>query len=254
MSKIAIWAERLVCPLTTATICVAACDRELGIAARTCARERTVVIHNGIDTRLFEQARHGRVRVPTVVSVGRLAAQKDVGTLIRALAKLERGSYRALLIGSGPDEEDLRAEIDRLGLRDSVQLLGDRHDVPRILSHADVFALASIYECLPISVLEAMAAALPVVATRVGGVPELVVNGKTGFVVPAKDPDAFADALRLLLADRELRRQLGHAGRSRVESHFSVERFRDEHVKLYRRELAGRRVAIAAADEEIVRV
>jgi glycosyltransferase involved in cell wall biosynthesis len=248
MSRIILWAERLARPLTTMTICVAACDRELGVAAGTCARDRTVVIYNGIDAGGFERARACGSGVPVVVSVGRLAAQKDYITLVHALARLDR-AFRALLVGSGPDLQKIKAEIDLLGLAGSVELLGERHDVSRILAAADIFVLPSLYESFPISVLEAMAAGLPVVASDVGGIPELVVDNETGFVVPAGDPTALAGALSRLLADSELRRSFGAAARLRVETTFSIEGFRRAHVELYRRELARRGLLPLAGEQ-----
>jgi glycosyltransferase involved in cell wall biosynthesis len=243
--RAAVWADRLVRPLATATICVSEYDREVGIAAGMCAREHTVVIHNGIDARTFDVSDHGRRNVPVVASVGRLAPQKDPETLIRALAMLDPNSYSAVVAGSGPNADSVAAQIERLGLTDSVELLGTRDDVAQILGSADVFVLSSIYECLPISVLEAMAAGLPVVATDVGGVPELVVDGETGFIVGSRDPEALANALAKLLADRDLRRRFGHAGRARVEAHFGIDRFRRDHVDLYLRELGRRGLSTA---------
>ncbi len=241
--RVAVWADRLARPLATATICVSEFDRELGIAAGMCARERTVVIHNGIDVRRFEATSHERRDVPVVAFVGRLAPQKDPATFIQALAMLERNSYHAIVAGSGPDADSIAAEIERLGLHDSVELLGVRDDVPQILSSADVFVLSSIYESLPISILEAMAAGLPVVATNVGGVPELVVDQQTGFIVGSRDPEALAQAMKKLLADPDLRRRFGSAARARVEARFGIERFQREHVGVYRHELEGRRLS-----------
>ena len=102
----------------------------------------------------------------------------------------------------GPTAPTLEAEIDRLGIGDRVRLVGERRDVPELLAGADVFVLSSASEGMPVSVLEAMAAGLPVVASRVGGVPELVVDGETGLLVEPGDPDELAAALGRLLADR----------------------------------------------------
>jgi glycosyltransferase involved in cell wall biosynthesis len=116
--------------------------------------------------------------------------------------------------------------------------------VRQILARSDVFVLPSIYESLPISILEAMAARLPVVASAVGGVPELVVDGETGLLVPARDPEALADGLGALLADRDLRRRFGDAGRARAERMFDIQSFHGLHLELYKRELgalSGRR-------------
>jgi glycosyltransferase involved in cell wall biosynthesis len=237
MSRIALWADRLVCPLTTATICVAEYDRPLGTAARTCVDERTVVIHNGIDAGSFKPSRHHAREAPLIVSVGRIAPQKDFATLVHALAALGDVRFRAQIVGSGPDERKIEHEIRQLGLDEHVMLYGERRDVRQLLAGADIFALSSIYESLPISILEAMAARLPVVASAVGGVPELVIDGETGFLVPSRDPKALADRLEELLADRELRRRFGDAGRARVLRLFDIRSFQDRHIELYEREL-----------------
>jgi glycosyltransferase involved in cell wall biosynthesis len=119
-----------------------------------------------------------------------------------------------------------------------VRLLGERRDIPELLGAADVFVLPSRSEGLPVSVLEAMVAGLPVVASRVGGVPELVAEGETGLLVAPGNSDELAAALKRVLADRELRRRLGTAGRARVEQQFDLDSFRRAHVDLYYRELA----------------
>ena len=253
ISRLALWADRAVAVLTTTTICVATCDRELGAAARTCVRESTVVISNGIDASRFTPSLHQARETPVLASVGRVCAQKDYTTFVRALARLEQGSFRALIVGSGPQWAKIAAEIERLQLTDSVQLCGERQDVRPVLASADAFVLASAYESLPISILEAMAARLPVVASAVGGVPDIVVDGETGFLVPPADPEALADRLRTIVADGALRRRLGDAGRRRVEKHFAVEEFQRLHVELYRRELARIGVARPAATAEAVR-
>ena len=124
-----------------------------------------------------------------------------------------------------------------------MELAGSRGDVPDLLARADVFVLASRSEGAPISILEAMAAGLPVVASDVGGVGELVVDGATGLLVPAGDPAALAAALERLLADPELRRRLGAAGRERARERFDLRAARDAHVSLYVRELERRGVS-----------
>jgi glycosyltransferase involved in cell wall biosynthesis len=117
-------------------------------------------------------------------------------------------------------------------------LRGEIPDVDRVLVSADVFVLSSDSEGLPMSILEAMAAGLPVVATAVGGVPECVDDGVTGLLVPARDPQAFADALAALLEDPERRRAMGEAGRARARTSFALAAFVDAHAQLYRRLLA----------------
>jgi glycosyltransferase involved in cell wall biosynthesis len=169
-----------------------------------------------------------------LLTVGRLQAPKDYSTLIAALERLRELSVRTRIVGDGPDRATISAAIHDRGLAESVELLGDRDDVETLLASADCFVLSSLSEGLPLSVLEAMATGLPVVASDVGGVHELVVDGVTGALVPPSDPDALAAALQALLADRERGAQLGAAGRARVLADFTVDRFQQAHLDLYR--------------------
>jgi glycosyltransferase involved in cell wall biosynthesis len=197
------------------------------------------VIPNAVDVDAIPQARRDG-DPPLVVAVGRLAEPKDALTLVRALAAVPGRAFGALLVGDGPDRPAVEAEVRRLGLRDVLTLTGTRDDVPALLAQADVFALSSRSEGAPLSILEAMAAGLPVVASRVGGVPELVVDGETGLLVPPGDPAALAAALGRLVADAGLRDRLGAAGRQRAQRCFDVRRQRREHLDCYARELSRR--------------
>jgi glycosyltransferase involved in cell wall biosynthesis len=230
------WADRAVRPLTTVTVCVSENERAAGVAAGTCGAQDTVVIPNAVPLDGVPRARHDR-ETPVLASVGRLKAPKDFATLLRALAGLPDAAFEAVIAGEGPDRPTLEAEIERLGIGDRVRLLGDRRDVPKLLGAADVFVLSSRSEGSPVSVLEAMVAGLPVVASRVGGVAELVEEGNTGLLVAPGNPEELTAALERVLADRELRRRLGAAGRARVEQHFDLESFRRAHLDLYYREL-----------------
>jgi glycosyltransferase involved in cell wall biosynthesis len=226
-----LWAHRAARPLTTATICVSRSELEVGVEAGACDAARSVVIYNGIDVEAFPRvSRNGGP--PRILSVGRLKAPKDFVTFVEALRLLPRGAFSAAIAGDGPDRELLVGDA-------LVELVGERDDVPQHLRAADVFVLSTRAEGLPISIIEAMAAGVPVVATRVGGVPELVVEGETGLLVPPGDPRALADALRRLIGDPELRLKLGSAGRQRAEELFDLPTFRQAHLELYERLLAG---------------
>lgn len=230
------WADGLMAPLTTVTICVSEREREAGVAARTCSAERSVVIPTAVDAGAVPLARHDG-EPPHILAVGRLAAPKDPVTLVRALAEVD-APFTATIVGDGPDRPAVEAEIRAAGLARAIELAGERRDVPQLLAGADVFVLSTRSEGAPLSILEAMAAGLPVVAAAVGGVPELVEHGDTGLLVPPADPAALAAALERLLGDAGLRRAMGAAGRARVRARFDIVTLRDAHLALYARELA----------------
>jgi len=245
--RLFLWAERLMRPLTTLAICVSENERAVGLAARTCSAQRTVVVHNAVEAAPVSE--RGELPVTRVVSVGRFKYPKDFGTLIEAFAKLDR-PFVGQLVGDGPDRSTLEAATRRHNLSGRVEFLGERNDVPELLAGAEVFVLSSRSEGLPVSVLEAMSAQLPVIASAVGGVPELVVEGETGLLVPPGDIDALAHALERLLADGRLRQRLGKAGRHRLEERFGLDEFRRRHLELYRRELERRGLSAPAPEAE----
>jgi glycosyltransferase involved in cell wall biosynthesis len=230
-SKAYLWADRALARVTTATICVAENELRLGAAARTCDPRRTVVIHNAVDVAAAPRATPDRGS-PVVVSVGRLKYPKDTPTLLEAAARVP-GEWRLDLVGDGPE----RPELERAAPA-NVHFLGERHDVPEVLAAASIFVLSSRSEGFPISVLEAMAAGLPVIASDVGGVSEQVEHDVTGLLVPREDAAALASALQRLVEDPALRRRMGEAGRARAARLFDLPPFREGHLLLYRSELA----------------
>jgi|SoiMethySBSTD1v2_1073268.scaffolds.fasta_scaffold468637_2 glycosyltransferase involved in cell wall biosynthesis len=159
---------------------------------------------------------------PIVLTVARLDPQKGHTHLLEAAATLPGVVF--LLAGSGSERAALEGQARRLGIGDRVRFLEHRTDIPELLKTADVFVLPSLYEGLPLTVLEAMAAAKPVVATAVGGTDEAVVDGVTGILVPPADPAALSAAIRRILDDPDTAARLGAAGRTRVVSTFSTRR------------------------------
>lgn len=207
------------------------------------AARKVVHIPNGVDTERFspegrEQARRS-LDVPygaTVFGcVGRLDPVKDHASLLRAFAAVGSGGAPVLLLlaGEGPMRAAIEAEIRRLGLDARVRLLGERSDVPDVLRALDVFLLPSVGEGMSNSILEAMAAGLPVIATRVGGNPQLVRDGATGTLVAAGDPEGLAAAMRRYLGEPELRAAHGRAARLRSEAEFSLTRMVAAYSALY---------------------
>lgn len=188
---------------------------------------------------------------PLLIAVGNLYPVKDHATLLRAVAKLP--GARVAIAGRGDQEAILRSLAAELGLGDRVHLLGLRDDVDTVLSAGEVFVQSSLSEGLPLAVLEAMAAGLPVVSTRVGGIGEAVLDGTTGYMVPAADPDRLAEALRRTLEAPDRGATLGAAGRARAESEFSVTAMAERYRAHYARRIDGaaraRDLASAAAAE-----
>jgi L-malate glycosyltransferase len=176
-----------------------------------------------------------------IAAVGRLNEVKDLPTLFRALPLL--ASKRAVLyvLGDGPDRAALAELAVQLGLRSVVRFMGHREDVRSVLSGADIFVNTSISEGISLTLLEAMAACLPIVATAVGGTPEVVVDHETGRLVPARDPLAVAASLDELIANPMLRRRFGSAGRARVESAFTLDRMVGQYLAVYDRLIRGGR-------------
>ena len=208
--------------------------------------ERQVqVIHNGIQTDATPPPaarREARTRLGmepehiVIGSVARLDPVKDFRTLVRAFHDVHRvlPHARLVIIGDGPERDTLLIEIAGTGLTDSVILTGHREDVPSLLPALDIFANSSIFEGVSLTILEAMAAAVPVVATRVGGTPEVVVDGDTGRLVPARDVQAMAEALLSIATDAGTAGRMAASGRRRVEQHFSIERMVDRYAAVYR--------------------
>ena len=226
----------------------------LCISQEGCSPERVVVVRNGIDLRRFDElaarAAEGPVPEggPIVAVVANLWPVKDHRTLIEAAALVQRRipDVRFALVGDGPERDHLQRRIGELGLRDAVHLLGTRYDVPAILARSSAFCLPSRAEGLSNAIMEAMAAALPVVATDAGGNAELVRHGSTGFVVPIGDAASMAARLVDVLSDPRLARQMGRRGRAVADRALSLERKRAAYRELYCSVLDNRRPILAA--------
>jgi glycosyltransferase involved in cell wall biosynthesis len=222
-------------------------DRVIAVSAATgrfhrtrnlVRRTRLDVIHNFVDYRRFAEAdgnARARMRMafnvpgaaPLIGAIGDVIPDKGLTHLVRALPKILRAlpAARLLVVGGGPAayRATLELEAERLGVAAMIIWAGQRTDVADIMKALDVFVLPSLEENFPLVVAEAMAAALPVVATAVGGIPECVSPGETGVLVPPADAVALADALIDLLRDAPLRLRLGQAARQRVRQQFSPE-------------------------------
>jgi glycosyltransferase involved in cell wall biosynthesis len=218
------------------------------IAARArrfneCVDEKLHVIENGVDLGAFgpdaeaRQAVRDELGIPqaawVVGTVGRLAPEKNPGLLLRAMAPMLGAQARLVYLGDGPEMRGLRGQAVRHPAGRFVHLVGMRPDVHRVLAAYDVFALSSRTEGLPLALLEAMAAGLPVVATAVGGVPDVVRHGTSALLVRSDDEEALRHALARLREDRTLAMAMGQCARQR-SADYSAKAMNRRYIDLYR--------------------
>ncbi len=208
--------------------------------------ERVVVIPNGITPppagdypETAKRSAREQLGVPAdgllALTVGRLTIQKGQVYLLRAIPRVLESFPNVVfaLVGDGPLRAELEAEARQLGIERAVRFLGTRADVPELLHLADLFILPSISEGMPVALLEAMMVGLPVVASRVEGVDEIIQDGQNGFSVPPGDAEALSQALVRLLGDAELRRRLGAQGKAFVEKRFTIDQMCRRYLELF---------------------
>lgn len=228
---------------------------------------KNLLIDNGVDTARFAPgaAPGADASLPpgcpdwdgcfVIGTVGRVQDVKDHATLVRAFALLRErlpqhaGRLRLAVIGDGPLRPALLRQVEEAGLADAVWLPGARNDIAAIMQRFTVFALSSIAEGTPVTLLEAMACGLPIVSTRVGGIPDLVPEGVAGALVPASDPGAMADALAGYVVDAERVRREGAAARQRIEGRYSIHAMLSAYLDLYDR-LTGAKTKLNKTIEE----
>ena len=222
-------------------ICVSQYDRQLACRYAIASDTRLHTVWNGIED-TTERALPTSNPEPVITMVARFAAPKDHTTLLRAISMMGDVPCRLRLVGDGPLLPEAKALASDLGIENRVEFTGSRSDVTALLAHSDVFVLTSRFEGLPISILEAMRAGLPVVASDVGGVPELV-NEETGILVAQGDAVALAEALKRLLGSPALLSGMGAKGRERYEKDFRASTMIEKTLSIYEACLArnGRR-------------
>jgi glycosyltransferase involved in cell wall biosynthesis len=202
-------------------------------------RRKIAIIPNGIPTEAFAATAPALPRSPGVLRVGMIARMnnpvKNYPGFLHAAARLapKFPNLEFVLVGDGPLRPELEKMAKNLGLERQARFLGDRRDITAVLASLDVSVMPSFSESLSNSILESMAAGLPVVATRVGGNCDLVREGETGFLIPPNDEICLADALERLLTDPDLRRQWGRRAREIARTHFSLDSVRRQYEQLY---------------------
>ncbi|HVQ77028.1 MAG TPA: glycogen synthase [Candidatus Binatia bacterium] len=246
------WAERAAVETADRVVAVSARMREDVLAHFAVDPARVAVVGNGVDADVYRRtaaretlARH-RVREPYVLFVGRISEQKGIFTLLAAADGLHE-NVQVVLCAAAPDTPELEARLRAEAARRPgvvwIPAMLPREEVIELLSHAALFVAPSVYEPFGIMNLEAMACATPVVSTAVGGIPDVVVHGETGLLVPPGDVAALAEAMRALLADSARAAAMGRAGRQRVEAHFSWDRIASLTAAVYAEAIATYRAS-----------
>lgn len=225
-------------------------------AAKLCLREDKLArkkisrIWNGIDLQKFPWRTGSESPLmegpPRAISVARLSAEKDFPTLLRSipLVLAEVPDFQLDLIGDGGERERLSHLIEELNLSKHVRLLGERRDVPQLLREAGLFVSSSLTEGISLTLLEAMAVGLPIVATRVGGNPEIILDGENGLLVPPGDPGVMARAIISMCQERPRWTTMARVGRERVEREFSAQGMVRNYESQYR-QIAAEKLLIS---------
>lgn len=238
--KLLAWAERVAAKITDKIICVSEHDRKLALQWKVAKHEQLTVIYNGIDSKPFLEIEGvylnpelGLKSSLVLTFVGRLAPPKDPFTLLEAVKDLNNDVV-LLIVGNGELRLPVEKYIKEHNLGERVRLLGQRSDIPQILAASDIFVLSSRWEGLPYTIIEAMMAGLAVVATRVGGIDELVDDGVTGFLVPPKDSKALAGAIKKLIDNPEICLRMGQAGHNKAIKNFNLDNMLIKTHKVYK--------------------
>jgi glycosyltransferase involved in cell wall biosynthesis len=238
MSRRQVWLMKMAAMATSKFVCVSRDAARIASDNFGVPPHKLCTIYNGIDIERYmadESTGCGPDSEGPIVAVARLSPEKGIGTLLDAVAMARESApdIRLEIAGDGPCLHALQEQCDDLGLSDCTDFLGHVDDVPSLLHRARLFVLPSESEGIALTLLEAMAAGVAVIATRVGGSPEVVVDDHTGVLVPPRDAPTMADAISRLWMDFEERERLAAAGRWRVRELFDVERMVQDYSDIY---------------------
>ena len=247
--------NKLTSSLDDHVVAVSENTRQVELRATGVPQDKVSVVHNCIDVARYELTKsldRNKIRAGLDISkdafllgaVGRLHHQKGLFFLLDALLKIKNSieQVELLFIGEGDLKNDLEAHAESIGVSGLTKFTGPRTDIPEILRAFDIFVLPSLWEGLPLALLEAMASGLPVIATDVGGIPEVVIDRETGLLIQPSNSQAIADAVLLLYNDRNLRIRLANAGSAFVYAQFSAQTLVKEMETVYKHLLAQKKI------------
>lgn len=234
--------EHVMLGITKRVICVSEFDRKLAKRWFLHNYNRVITVHNGIADKKFSNSTVREYSLPLkLVSVARFSHQKNNMELIRAVEqinKLYSGSLQLNMVGDGPLLSEAQAYVESYKLEDDVHFLGSRTDVDDILNQNDIFCLISNYEGLPISIIEAMRAEMPIIASDVGGVNELVQDGVNGLLIPRGNIFELVDKLKYILEHKDLIKSMGEASRKIYEEEYNADRMNQKILSVYNEVIA----------------
>ena len=229
------WVEKLTAPLADKIICVSEYDRQIGLKAGI-KEEQLLTVHNGMKDIASNSIANPAANKPIEIAmVARFDRQKDHATLIEAFKDLDA---KLILVGDGPSLNKTKSRVAELGIGNKVSFLGFRGDIANILAGVQIYTLVSNWEGLPCTIIEAMRAGLPVVASDVGGVKEIVIEGQTGYVVPRGDVATLRQKLEYLLHNEQARISMGILGRQKYESQLTFKHMYDKTLAAYQTVIA----------------
>lgn len=233
-SKIYIFLEKKLSKLSSRIITVSLQDKNLAIHHHVADKDQQVVVHNGMPNIDLPKPQRTESHNIVITCIARIDQQKDHKTLLIALSKLKQKNWQLKLVGEGQLTQQLKATCSDLGIENKILFLGYRKDIAEILAATDIFVLISNWEGFPRSILEAMRASLPVIASNVGGVSESVIDGKTGYLVQRGDSTTLENKLLELMTSKKLREDFGHQGRERFLKYFTFDAMFEKTQNLYK--------------------
>lgn len=229
--------KKILVSKTNIVIAISEAVKNYSIRVDHIPSQKIKVIYNGIDLQKFQAQKINKSPFPTLISVGRLHNQKGYEYLLKSMTIVKNHfpKVKLQIVGTGEEEQELKKIAQSENLENNVNFLGFRKDVPRLLAQSHLFVLSSIYEGLGLVILEAMATGIPVVATEVGGIPEIITHKENGILVPSRNPEKLAEAIIKILEDKSLANKMVRKGLETVKNKYDIMFMVKAYENLYKR-------------------